>query len=156
QVVQAGGVQEIARGFGFSSGIAYDLPATRALVLDFGQDHVDTILNVLFMTSGGRHKQECEVEEWGGQFDFNNHTAIVGLPHWTCTDGDPACDRDLVVNGSCSFEVGVCARLNDDLRVPSCAPVDVDTVTVTSKKLPAAASAIQTAVNAILPATTPS
>ena len=156
QVVQAGAVEEIARGFGFSSGVAYDQPSARALVLDFGADYVDTILNVLNMTPGASRKQECEVEQWGGPFDPAKSGNRVALPRWTCTDGDPACDRDLAVNGSCSFTIGTCVRLNDDLRGSSCTPVDVETVTVTSKKLPAAATAIQTAVNAVLPATTPS
>jgi hypothetical protein len=153
QVVQAGAVDEIASGWGFSSGVAYDHPSGRALVLDFGADYVDTILNVLFMTPGGKKKQECEVEQWGGRFDPSKGTALIGLPRWTCTDGDPACDRDLTVNGSCSYTVGTCVRLLDELRGFTCTPVDVDTVTITSKKFPAAASAMQTAVNAILPAT---
>jgi hypothetical protein len=156
QVVQAGSVDQIASGFGFSSGVAYDSPAGRSLVLDFGADHVDTILDVRTMTPGTSRKQECEVEQWGGPFDPAKSGNRVGLPRWTCTDGDPACDRDLSANGSCSFTIGTCARLTDDLRGSSCTPVDVETVTITSKKLPAAAAAMQAAVNAILPATTPS
>jgi hypothetical protein len=152
QVVQAGGVEEIASGFGFSSGVDYDRTSGRALVLDFGADYVDTILNILFMTPGGKRKQECEVEQWGTIYDQTKSGRI--LPRWTCTDGDPTCDRDLTVDGSCSFTVGTCVRILDLLRGFACTPVDVDTVTITSKKLPAAASAMQTAVNAVLPATT--
>ncbi len=154
QVVQAGGVQEIASGFGFSSGVAYDHPAGRALVLDFGADYVDTILNVLDMTPGGKKKQECLVEQWGNPFDRSKSPGLIGLPRWTCTDGDPKCDRDLAVNGSCSYTVGTCVRLLDTLRGFACTPVDVETVTITSKKLPAAAAAMQAEVNALLPATT--
>lgn len=151
-VVQAGAVAEIASGFGFTTGVAIDGPSQEIMVLDFGTTHVDTIVDVTVLTAGGRGKTDCEVEEWGSPFDFSRS----GSPRqtWTCTDGDPACDRDLAKNGTCTFAVGACMRVNDLARNPKCTAVDVDTVTVTSKSLPAAASAVQTAVDAVLPATT--
>jgi hypothetical protein len=155
-VAQGGSVEPVASGWGFSSGVAYDHPSARALVLDFGADHVDTILNIGFMTPGGKKKQECLLEQWGSPYSLSKGSTFKVLPRWTCTDGDPACDRDLAVNGSCSYTVGTCVRLQDTLRGFECTPVDVETVTITSKKLPTEAAAMQAAVNAILPATTAS
>ncbi len=151
-VVQAGGVEQVASGFGFSSGIAIDGPSQRILVLDFGQTHVDTLLPVLWLTPGkffGR--RECHLEEWGSPYDVSRN----GKPRstWTCTDGDPACDRDLAANGTCDFLLGACLHVEDQGRTRDCEPVDVEAVHVTSKKLPAAASVLQAAVDAVLPAT---
>ena len=153
QVVQAGAVDEIASGWA-SRAASSVRPSERARPgarfrcrlrrHDPGRPLHDA------RREGSRN---AEVEQWGGQFDPSKGTALIGLPRWTCTDGDPACDRDLTVNGSCSYTVGTCVRLLDELRGFTCTPVDVDTVTITSKKIPAAASAMQTAVNAILPAT---
>ena len=150
-VVQAGAVTEVARGFGFSSGIAVDGPSQRVLVLDFGLPRIDTVVFVPYLTPGSYGTRECRLETWGGSYDVGGN----GKPRasWTCTDGDPACDRDLVANGSCAFQVGACLRVDDQARIPSCVPADVASVTVASKSLPAAASAIQSEVNALTPAT---
>lgn len=150
-VVQAGAVDEIATGFGFSSGVAVDGPSQRILVLDFGLPRIDTIVSVSQLTPGSYGKRECNLETWGGNFDVGGNFKI--RPSWTCTDGDPTCDRDLAVNGSCAFQVGACVGVHDAARLPSCAPVDVASVTVTSKFLPTAASAIQSEVSVIVPAT---
>ncbi len=152
-VVQAGAVEPFASGFGFSSGVTIDGPSQEILALDFGLTHIDTIVNVLFLTPGGHGKTDCDVEAWGSPYDRTRS----GSPRqsWTCHDGDPACDRDLAANGTCSFALGACMRVSDHARLPKCDAVDIDAVTVTSKVLPAAASAVQTAVDAVLPATTP-
>jgi hypothetical protein len=149
-IAQAGAVDEVASGFGFSSGITVDVPSQRILVLDFGKSSIDTLLRIDGLTTGGNGKNECQIETWGTPYDLSR----VRTPRqsWTCTDGDPACDRDLAVDGSCTFQVGACVRVTD-ARLSKCTPVDVDAVTISSKKLPAAASALQTAVDAVLPAT---
>jgi hypothetical protein len=150
-VVQAGAVEEVASGFGFSSGVTIDRPSQEILVLDFGVPRIDTLVDVLYLTAGGHGKNECQVEAWGSPYDLTRNRAPRQT--WTCTDGDPNCDRDLVANGTCELALGACMRVSDHARLPKCTPVDVDTVTVTSKTLPAAASAVQTAVDAVLPAT---
>jgi hypothetical protein len=150
-VAQGGAVDEVASGFGFSSGVTVDVPSQRILVLDFGQPFIDTLLRVDWLTAGGNGKSECQIETWGTLQDVSG--SGNPLTKWTCADGDPACDRDLAVNGGCAFQVGTCVRLSDLARNPKCTPVDIDTVTITSKKLPAAASTLQTAANALLPAT---
>lgn len=44
-----------------------------------------------------------------------------------CTDGDPTCDADGIVNGSCEFPVAVCA--NSDFS-PMCSLQGVQTITI--------------------------
>lgn len=39
-----------------------------------------------------------------------------GRPNIRCTDGDPACDADMTVNGQCVFPVAVCANSTFDSR----------------------------------------
>lgn len=151
-VAQAGAVTEIARGFGFSSGVAVDAPSQRVLVLDFGQTHIDTVLPIPYLTPGKFFgKRECHVEQWGSPYDIQK----TGVPRssWTCVDGDPRCDRDLVANGTCELMLGPCLHLDDSARTRDCVPTDVAAVVVTSKKLPAAASALQSTVDALVPAT---
>jgi hypothetical protein len=48
--------------------------------------------------------------------DVNGH--VSGTQ--TCQDGDPTCDADRIVNGSCSFRVAVCLN-QPDASVPGCA-----------------------------------
>ncbi len=152
-VVQAGAVEQIASGFGLSTGVAVDGPSQEILVLDAGVPRIDRIIDVLRLTPGGPGRRECNVEEWGSPYDLARSGRISKT--WTCHDGDPRCDRDLAANGSCVFAVGACMRMSDHGRLPKCDAVDVDTVAVTSTLLPAAASAVQAAVNAVLPATAP-
>ena len=68
-----------------------------------------------------------------------------------CFDGDPGCDLDGQVNGSCRFNVDLCL-FNSDPNLTECTPSEVTAVVVTSKQLPGAASTLQTAVDALLPA----
>jgi outer membrane protein assembly factor BamB len=71
-----------------------------------------------------------------------------------CFDGDPGCDLDGVANNSCTFDIDVCLR-NADPDLPSCTPADVTEVKVSGSttKYPGLAT-FQTAVDALLPATT--
>ncbi len=147
-----GAIDEIASGFGFSSGLTIDGPSRQVMVLDFGTTRIDTLTPVAALTPGGGGSKECHVESFGGA----PVRSSSGKPknRWECTDGDPACDRDGAANGACVFWVGACMAVADP-RVPKCAPVGIDVVTVTSKHLPAAAAAIASAVSAALPATGP-
>jgi hypothetical protein len=104
------------------------------------------------LTPGGSGSKECNVEVFGG----SPVRSTSGKPknRWECTDGDPTCDRDGVANGACVYWIGTCLSIAD-LRAPKCTPVGIDTVTVTSKRLPASAAAIQSAAAAELPSTGP-
>ncbi|MCC6764566.1 MAG: hypothetical protein IT293_07875 [Deltaproteobacteria bacterium] len=147
-----GAVDEIASGFGFSSGLTIDGPSRQVMVLDFGTTRIDTLTPVDALTPGGGGSKECHVETFGGA----PVRSSSGKPknRWECTDGDPACDRDGVANGACVFWVGACLAIAD-ARAPKCAPVGIDAVTVTSKRLATAAAAIASAVSAALPAAGP-
>lgn len=149
-VTTVGGVFEQARGYGFSSGITVDGPSQQTLVLDFGKTYIDTLLPIDRLTPGSFGKKECNLEEWGTPYDLSRSGNVRS--RWTCTDGDPACDRDLTANGSCSLMTGACLSVNDQARITKCTPADVDTVTVSSKTLPAAAAVLQTAVDAVVAA----
>jgi hypothetical protein len=148
-----GTIDQIAEGYGFSSGITIDGPSRQVMVLDFGTTHIDTLTPIDAITPGGAGSKECHVEAFGGAPDRSGS----GRPkkRWSCTDGDPTCDRDGVANGSCVFWVGACVSLLDP-RLPKCTPLPIDSVTVSSKRIPASAAAIQTAASAMLPSTGPS
>ena len=146
----AGVVDEIATGFGFSSGITIDGPSRQVMVLDFGATEVETLTPIDAMTPAGFGSQECHLETWGGAPERSGS----GKPktRWSCTDGDVTCDRDGAVDGSCTFLVGACFTVTDP-RAPRCTPANVATITVTSRTLPAAAGQIQTAAATVLPTT---
>lgn len=71
-----------------------------------------------------------------------------------CFDGEAGCDLDGQVNQQCVFDVDVCLK-NSDPVLPSCTAGDVTSSTVT---IPGAGdadlSALQTAINGLLPAIT--
>lgn len=152
RIAPGGGVDEIASGFGFSSGLTIDGPSRQVMVLDFGTTHIDTLTPVDALTPGGTGSKECHVEAFGGAPDRSGS----GKPktRWTCIDGDPTCDRDGLANGACIFWVGACFSVVDP-RAPKCSPVAIDAVTVSSKRLPAAAAVIGAAASAVLPSTGP-
>jgi hypothetical protein len=149
-VTPGGSVTELAHGFGFSSGIDVDDLGQQVLVLDFGATHVDTLTAINGMTPGGLGSKDCDLEAWGNGPD--RYTNGKPKPRWTCTDRDPACDRDGGANGSCTFLLGVCVGVLD-LRVPKCSPLGVDTFTASSKTLPTAAADLTAAGSAIVPTT---
>ena len=90
------------------------------------------------------------MESWGGSFE----TARNGraLPRWTCTDGDPSCDRDGAVNGACAVVFGTCFSVPDP-RLGACVPAAVDAAEIRIAKNPALAAQIQAATDAVLPST---
>lgn len=148
-IAPGGAVTEIASGFGFSSGIDIDGPSRQALVLDFGTTRIDTLLPVAALTPGGDSRRECQVEIWGGPFDTKGNGDPTKT--WSCNDGS-SCDRDGEANGSCEFVVGACFSVTD-ARIPSCTASAVDSAIVKIAKEGAASTALQTAVEAVLPST---
>jgi polyvinyl alcohol dehydrogenase (cytochrome) len=70
-----------------------------------------------------------------------------------CFDGDAGCDLDGEPNGECLFDIDVCLR-NADPALPSCTPADVTAVTVSGASKSPQLAALQTAIDALLPATT--
>ncbi len=151
-IAPGGAVTQIASGFGFSSGLTIDGASRQVMVLDFGTTRIDTLTPVDALTPGGFGSKECQVEAFGGAPDRSSS----GKPknRWACIDGDPACDRDGVANGTCVFWVGGCVSIVDP-RAPKCTPMPVDGVTVSSKQLPAHASAIAAAMSDLLPSAEP-
>lgn len=151
-IAPSGAIDEIASGYGFTSGLTIDGPSRQVMILDFGTSYIDTLTPVDALTPGGGGSKECHVETFGGAPDRSSS----GKPKksWTCVDGDPSCDRDGVANGSCVFWVGTCVSIADP-RAPKCTPVAIDAVTVTSKTLPAAAAEIGSAAAAMLPSAGP-
>ena len=64
---------------------------------------------------GGAARTDCYVEFDGLTL---NHPAAKPK-RVRCTDGDPTCDTDGVVNGACRFVAAVCLN-NTDPRLPKC------------------------------------
>jgi len=151
-IAPGGAIDEIASGFGFSSGMTIDGPSRQVMILDFGTTRIDTLTPVDALTPGGGGSKECQVEAFGGAPTRSSS----GKPKksWSCIDGDPTCDRDGVANGACVFWVGACFSIVDP-RAPKCTPVAIDSVTVTSKRLPGSAAEITAAASTALPSTGP-
>jgi hypothetical protein len=68
---------------------------------------------------GGLADTDCTV-------GFGGVTATAADSIVMCVDGDPTCDVDGAVNGSCRFQVRICTRLPD----PNCTPRDVTSLAV--------------------------
>lgn len=155
-VVRLDGVNpagEVATGFGFSAGIDVDTPSGQVAVVDFGASQIDTLTPIDRMTPGGRGKKECHVELWGQDPDRSRS----GRPRnrWTCDDGDPACDRDLAVDGKCTYAIGACFGLTDP-RAEKCTPLEADSAEVALRPKVAGSDAfpaLQAAVDDVLPVT---
>jgi polyvinyl alcohol dehydrogenase (cytochrome) len=109
---------------------------------------------------GGPEETDCHAE-------FGSPALFLNYPPFNpanpkkrrqvrCFDGEPGCDTDGVVNGVCSFPIDVCLRNADPAL--ACTPADVTSVTVDNKpvsspKYSPELAALQTALNALLPAT---
>jgi hypothetical protein len=144
-----GGVDEIASGFFFSTGLDVDAESGQILVLDIGAASLDTLTPVDGLTPGGKGRRECQIEMWGGAPERSGS----GFPRtrWTCTDGAP-CDRDGVVNSACGFLVGACFTVPDP-RAPQCVPAAVESATVTSRDPLPVLPLLQAALDEVLPST---
>jgi hypothetical protein len=60
-------------------------------------------------------------------FEVAANTPVARPKGIRCTDGDPTCDADGVVNGVCEFPIAVCA--NSDFS-PMCTLQGVQTITI--------------------------
>jgi cysteine-rich repeat protein len=108
----------------------------------------------MLIPGGGSKATDCIVE-----FDVvapGSSLASNGFPNATrtCTDGDPACDLDGAVNGSCTFAVSACVnvtdpRLIDKTGTVMCAASDVASVSVNNPK-PDNADAVKAAAGTAL------
>lgn len=84
-----------------------------------------TTASVAFGTvvgGGGSTKRDCLVV-----FDADVNTPSARPRHVKCTDGDPACDSDGLVNGVCQFAVAVCANSTFE---PTCTLAGVASIVV--------------------------
>ena len=72
-----------------------------------------------FVLGGGFADTDCTIA-------FGGVDASAGTSGVVCTDGDPACDADGSVDGSCRFAVSLCARVTAE----GCGIRDVNTVRV--------------------------
>lgn len=90
---------------GFSSGWAHDDPATDGLI-----------------DGGGNPATDC-VAKFQTGLELNSPAGSPRPRELACKDGDLTCDADGEVNGSCTFNVGVC--LADDEEVFECLPAGV-------------------------------
>jgi hypothetical protein len=73
---------------------------------------------------GGLSDTDCTI-------GFDGVSATDGASEVVCGDGDPACDADGAVDGSCRFVVRACARLAS----AGCTPRDISSVSVSGLPL---------------------
>jgi hypothetical protein len=106
---------------------------------------------------GGAPAQDCHAELASARvrlnhppFDPSNPSPRLALH---CFDGDPGCDIDGLVDGVCTFDLDVCLH-NADPALPDCTPAPVTSVTFGDTATDTDLAAAQTAVNALLPAST--
>jgi len=78
---------------------------------------------------GGATNKDCLLEiNTPGPITLNQRETRVRSV-LQCRDGDPTCDRDGVLNGTCSFGVSLCLG-NTDPRFPRCRPDAIGSVEV--------------------------
>lgn len=145
--------ESVETGYVFTSGMDIDGPSGQIAVVDFGAPQIDTLTPIEQLTPGGKGKKECQTELWGQDPDRSKS----GRPRnrWTCEDGDPSCDRDVAVDGSCTFLIGACFTIPDD-RAPKCTPAPVDSAEVERRPKVNGSGAfpeLQAVVDATLPTT---
>jgi outer membrane protein assembly factor BamB len=110
---------------------------------------------------GGAKATDCHLEfsSPGLRLNFPPFDPAAPRPGMQvrCFDGEPGCDLDGAVDGTCTFPIDVCLR-NADPALPSCTPADVTAVAVQNKPVGSpnyspGLAVLQTAVDALLPAT---
>lgn len=103
---------------------------------------------------GGAPEQDCHAEFAATTVRLNYPPFDPANPQprtaLRCFDGDPGCDLDGAVDGTCTFDIDVCLR-NADPALASCTPADVTAVTFEGTT-DADIAAAQAAVDALLPA----
>jgi hypothetical protein len=77
----------------------------------------------LVIGGGGSSRTDC-ILALDGPFNYPPSNP----KGFRCTDGDPTCDADGVVNGVCQFPIGVCA--NSTYRPDRCTSLGVDEIVV--------------------------
>src|SRR5262249_50735421 len=89
---------------------------------------------------GGKTRTSC-MAEW--QIKLSSGQVSGGFPLRTqsCVDGDPGCDDDGKVDGSCAFDIAVCADAMD-ARLPKCNPLQVASISVLKPTPPPATQPI--------------
>jgi outer membrane protein assembly factor BamB len=106
---------------------------------------------------GAPAEDDCQAEFASTALRLNfppfNPKAPAPSTEVRCFDGDAGCDLDGAVDDACVFDIDVCLR-NADLDLPSCVPQDVTAVTVEGAGADPDLQALQSALDAILPATT--
>ncbi len=113
------------------------------------------------IAGGGSRKTDCHAEFRGDGLELNyppfdpNREKQKKQTEVRCTDGDPACDHDGLVNDSCRFSVDVCLRVENDSRFPDCEAADVVKIRVQAKSSPLDAASLEEALDFLLPATAP-
>jgi hypothetical protein len=97
---------------------------TRSLAIAVGVSLATAVVGQAVVTGGGgSSKTDCLLV-----FDAPLNDPPTRPKAMRCTDGDPSCDADGLVNGACTFPVGVCANSTfDPLR---CTLNGVDSITV--------------------------
>jgi hypothetical protein len=78
--------------------------------------------DAIMVGGGGSARSDCLAA-----FEAPANTPATRPKNVRCTDGDPSCDADGVVNGVCEFPIGVCA--NSDFS-PMCSLQGVQSITV--------------------------
>lgn len=71
---------------------------------------------------GGSQSSDCLLA-----FSGNFNDPVSRPSKYRCTDGDPACDSDGIVNGKCTFQVSACANSTFN---PKCTLSGIQAVTV--------------------------
>jgi cysteine-rich repeat protein len=109
------------------------------------QCHVVPLPGGLLLFPGGHTRNSC-MAEW--QIKLSNGLTNGGFPLkiQSCIDGDPGCDDDGKIDGSCAFDVAVCAD-EMDARLPKCNPTQVASISIL-KPNPLTASASVDKANA--------
>jgi cysteine-rich repeat protein len=82
----------------------------------------------LLLFPGGETRNSC-MAEW--QIKLSSGQVSGGFPLRTqsCIDGDPGCDDDGKIDGSCAFDVAICAD-EMDARLPNCNPIQVASISI--------------------------
>jgi len=73
-------------------------------------------LALVSRAAGGMHNAACLVE-----WRVAGHTGLSHLVHLQCRDGDPSCDADGTVDGTCTFDAALCLNV-PDRGLPGCVP----------------------------------
>ena len=82
----------------------------------------------LLLFPGGQTRNSC-MAEWRIKLSSGQVSGGFPLRTQSCIDGDPGCDDDGKIDGSCAFDVAVCADEMDS-RLPKCNPLQVASISV--------------------------